>query len=97
MAKRKKFFKKLYSFDGIESQLDFSMNTLLMVGKKNWTFYFSSAPSRVEKEMFVEENISFVECDSEKELFEYLDTVEEERRIDFSFEHNKPCALIAEK
>lgn len=92
---KKEKIKKIYCIDNGNSMHKKDFDNLLMVGTKTWNLYFTSNVAKKEKVVSVDKDVTFVEFDKKKELFDYLKTIKRKDLIDFSLEHDKPCALIA--
>ena len=81
-------FEKLYKAN-IEEVSKAVANSMIMCGSSNWDFYFQKKPKNSDFELL--ENISLVEFENRSEFDSFL---KNNRVVDFSLEHDKPCVLI---
>lgn len=95
MARKSEFFKKIYFVDSPEVLDDEQLDSLLMCSTKNWNHYFLDLGKRPKKRIVFRKilNVELVEFSSKKEMFHYIDKLDNKSLLDFSVEHDKPCIL----
>lgn len=95
MIKNKEVYKNIYFVFNPEKLSEKGFNALLMCGSKNWNHYFYNLDKKSKKHLNFEEikNVELIEFEEEKEMIKFWKTLEDEKKIDYSVEHNFPCVL----
>ena len=85
-------YDHIYWVQNPEKLSDRDMEKLVMVDSKNYNFFLSEIDGMgVDADEM--KNISLVEFDEEKDMYQYLESMDRRFLIGFSREHDVPCLL----
>lgn len=91
MLKRKKY-KKLFWVEK-ETVLKMTDENLVMCGTRNWEYYYSKIGKMKKSEYTEMKNVELIEFETEKEMFNFWEKLDNFKKIDWSLEHGVPMVL----
>ena len=93
MITKREVYKKVYWVYNPETLKDRGMETFLMCGTPNWNYYFSKLKNKKKSDFDEMKNVELIEFDNRDEMFNFWESVENSKKIDWSEEHKNPCLL----
>ena len=89
---KNKIYKKLFwvTNDKVVEKLD---DNFVMCGTKNWNFYFSKVKNVKKSDYEEMQNVELVEFENKKEMFNFWNLLDDNKKIDWSLEHQSPYIL----
>ena len=91
MSITKTFYEEVFFVDDAAKLNDNQFDNLIMVGKKNLDCFFT--PFKTKREHEVIKNVELLEFDTEDELFEYYNKLDDTLFLNYCFDFEKPCLL----